>query len=266
MMTCKELAAQVKDKVKDTLNVSPYFHEYRPTLAIVSVGEDPASEAYVRGKKKDCIEVGVRYVHTNLASNCTQSELNEAVKHVNKEYNAVIVQLPLPKHLDASEALSYIDPWKDVDGLLEGSSFTPCTALGVFEFLKANTELQGKHVVIINRSHLVGRPLAKLLLDADATVTICHSKTTHIRDCTKQADIVVTAVGIPDFLDYSYVKQDAIVVDVGITKQAGKLWGDYTHTSFDDNLNITVTPVPGGVGLLTRAYLMQNVLQAARRQ
>ena len=259
MLTCKDLAAHVKQHIKakvETLGRAP-------VLTIISVGDDPASKSYVKGKIRDCEEVGIDVIYNELYVGCTQEQLNEIVALSNEDSDGIIVQLPLPKHLDADKALSLMDPSKDVDGLRSDSPFTPCTARGVFEWLNYNLDLEGKHVAIINRSKLVGRPLAKLLLDANATVTVCHSKTGYLKAHTSIADIVVTAVGKAGFIDFRDVRNGAVVVDVGINRNAdGKLCGDYACSKYDQECSIYATPVPGGVGLLTRAYLLQNVLDA----
>lgn len=260
-ITCKELAQEVKDNVRLKISGTGFV----PRFLIVSVGDDPASASYVRGKIRDCEEVGIKVFHLKLDADCTQENLEYVLTTYGYETDAVILQLPLPKHLDADRAIECIPLEKDVDGLRLGSYYKPCTALGIYELLKRNVDLQGKHAVIINRSKLVGRPLAKLLLDADATVTVCHSKTRDIAMHTLSADIVVTAVGQPNFLDWNDVMSGAIVVDVGINRVDGKLCGDYSPTYDEDLYNIEYTPVPGGVGLLTRAYLMQNVMDACMR-
>lgn len=256
MTTCKELAKQVKDNIKKQVSEAAV----KPSLAIITVGNDPASAAYVKGKIKDCEEVGIVPMHIQLPEDVTQATLESRITEAHLA-TGIILQLPVPKHLNAATAIACINPAKDVDGLTAASPFTTCTARGVFEWLKLNTSLEGKHAVIINRSQLVGRPLAKLLLDADATVTICHSKTTSLLTMyTRWADIVVTAVGKPNFLRADLYKPGAIIVDVGINRVNGKLQGDVDHGYWlEDKL---VTPVPGGVGLLTRAYLLQNVMEA----
>lgn len=259
MLTCKELAARVKQDIKAKVATL----DRAPVLTIITVGDNPASQSYVKGKIRDCEEVGIDVIYNVLYADCTQEQLNEIVALSNEDSDGVIIQLPLPKHLDANKALGFMDPSKDVDGLRADSPFTPCTARGVFEWLNYNLDLDDAHVVIINRSKLVGRPLAKLLIDADATVTMCHSKTGYLNAHTSIADIVVTAVGKPEFLDFRDVRNGAVVVDVGINHNAdGKLCGDYACSKYDQECDITVTPVPGGVGLLTRAYLLQNVLDA----
>lgn len=261
MKTCKELAQQLKDSVKRGVESL----SEQPSLAIITVGADEASAAYVRGKLKDCEEVGIRPVHIVLPEETTQGELLSAVTQAH-EHTGIIVQLPLPKHLNADQAIGLISPEKDVDGLTRESMFTPCTANGVYHWLKANTDLKGKHAVIINRSKLVGRPLAKLLLDADCTVSVCHSATQPwvLEDLLEGADIVVCAVGKPHFLNVADLKPGCIVADVGINRVNGKLVGDtYSDHGWLTSTSRMVSPVPGGIGLLTRAFLMYNVFKAA---
>ena len=255
MTSCKELARQVKDSIKKQVSEAAV----KPSLAIVTVGNDPASASYVKGKIKDCEEVGIVPVHITLPDNVSQAALEGKLVEAHIA-TGIILQLPVPAHLNVNAALNCIDSAKDVDGLTAASPFTPCTARGVFEWLKRNTDLQGKQVVVINRSQLVGRPLAKLLLDANATVIMCHSYTRDLYRLTRDADVVVTAVGKPNFLRADLCKPGAIIVDVGINRVDGKLQGDVNHGFYlEDKL---VTPVPGGVGLLTRAYLLQNVMEA----
>lgn len=260
MMTCKELAQSVKDSIKAQVSGMAA----KPLLAIVSVGHDAASAAYVKGTIKDCEEVGIVAAHIQLPENVSQAELEGRIIGVHVA-SGIILQPPIPKHLSAAAAIAYIDPAKDVDGLGAASPFTPCTARGIFEWLKQATSLEGKNVLIINRSQLVGRPLAKLLLDANATVTVCHSYTKYLHQLLwPHPDIVVTAVGKPWFLRADMCKPDTIIVDVGISRVNGKLHGDVCHDFYlGDKI---VTPVPGGVGLLTRAYLLQNVLEAHMKE
>lgn len=256
MITCKELAADIKKTIKESIARCAF----KPTLDIVTIGDDPASASYVRGKIKDCEEVGIKANHITLPADVTQEGLNCAMDLCGGD--GVILQLPLPKHLDADEALKYILNNQDVDGLKPASPYVPCTAMGIEHWLMSNYTLEGKHVVIINRSNLVGKPLAKLLIEHDATVTMCHSKTRDIWMHLQQADIVVTAVGQPNFINYSDVSPNTVVVDVGINRVNGKLCGDWQPTEMDKRDNITVTPVPGGVGLLTRVALLSNVREA----
>lgn len=266
-ITCKQLAAKILCSV-DT-HVSEM--NTKPTLSIVKVGNDPASQAYVNGKIKDAQKVGIDATVTTLADSITQQDLNSIldIASADSSVTGIILQLPLPRHLslDAEEAISHISPVKDVDGLVHGSSFKPCTALGIFAWLKVNVDLQGKHVVIINRSKLVGRPLADMLLDAGATVTVCHSKTHSLSSHTMRADIVVVATGKPDMITPEMLGPNTMVlVDVGITRgEDGKLHGDCKASCASNPARI-VTPVPGGVGLLTRACLLTNLVDAAYLQ
>lgn len=256
MITCKELAADIKKTIKESIARCAF----KPTLDIVTVGDDPASASYVRGKIRDCEEVGIKAKHITLPADVTQEDLNGVMEGCGGD--GVILQLPLPKHLDADEALKYILNNQDVDGLKPASPYVPCTAMGIEHWLMSNYLLEGKHVVIINRSNLVGKPLAKLLIEHDATVTMCHSKTKNLYAHTRVADVVVVAVGKPHFIDCNDVKNGAIIVDVGINRVDGKLCGDYQPSYIDEQRGITVTPVPGGVGLLTRVALLSNVLEA----
>ncbi len=260
MITCKQLAQKIKDDVKAEVAK----RDYEVSLSIITVGDDPASAAYVNGKIRDCEEVGIAYSHIKLPESLTQDELNMLV--ADTKASGVIVQLPLPKHLDVHKAIALAGSYKDVDGLGPFAIHTPCTALGIYEWLKYNMELAGKHAVIINRSELVGRPLAKLLLNADMAVTVLHSKVNPLVQemIYMNADVVVTAVGKPNFLSANACYEHATIVDVGINRVNGKLCGDVNADGAYETQ--TITPVPGGVGLLTRACLMRNVLDAADRQ
>ena len=260
MLTCKELAQSIKDNVKKQVAEM----DRQPSLAIITVGNDPASASYVKGKIRDCVEVGIAPLHICLHEETTQAELEATIVDAHCA-DGIILQLPIPKHLNAQRALECIDPAKDVDGLGAHSPYTPCTAQGIYWWLLGQTILKGKHVVIINRSQLVGRPLAKLLLDADMTVTMCHSHTEDLfTKHVPSADVVVVGVGKPGFLNPYFCKPGAIIVDVGINNVNGKLFGDVGPNIC--NRDVTVTPVPGGVGLLTRACLMHNVIEAHKAQ
>lgn len=264
MVTCKEFAQHVKNLVRVSIECETSVRRDRPSLAIISVGDDPASAAYVRGKIKDCEEVGIAPVHIQLPADVSQGTLHSKIVEAHN-CSGIIVQLPLPNHLSAAQALDMINPSQDVDGLTKGSQFTPCTAKGIYEWMRHNWDLHGKHAVIINRSPLVGRPLAKLLLDADMAVTVVHSKVPYgmILDLCKSADFVVVAVGKPNFIQARDCKIGTTIIDVGINRVDGKLCGDVGYDSAFTRRN--VTPVPGGVGLLTRAFLMSNVLEAFKR-
>lgn len=247
-----------------------------PHLAVILVGENAASQVYVRNKENACIHAGIRSTIIRLPEVCTQDELENAVLSLNKDesVHGILVQLPLPKGLDEARVLALIDPDKDVDGfhamnsgrLINGQpSFVPCTPLGVMKLLEAyRIPTRGKHAVIIGRSNIVGKPMAMLLLAADATVTICHSKTANLAEITRQADILVAAVGKPNFVTGDMIKQGAAVIDVGINRVDDGLVGD-VHAEQAEKVASYLTPVPGGVGQMTIAMLLSNTLDAAER-
>ncbi len=248
-----------------------------PHLAVVLVGENAASQVYVRNKENACKKAGIRSTVLRLPENCTQAELEDAVRALNEDasVHGILVQLPLPDHLDEAAVLRLIDPDKDVDGfhamnsgrLMNGQrGFVPCTPLGVMRMLEAyGIPVRGKHAVVIGRSNIVGKPMAMLLLAADATVTICHSKTENLAQIARQADILVAAVGRPRFVTADMVKPGATVIDVGINRVDGAIVGD---VDFDGVSEIAgyLTPVPGGVGQMTIAMLLANTLDAARNR
>lgn len=247
-----------------------------PHLAVILVGENAASQVYVRNKENACIHAGIRSTIIRLPEVCTQEELENAVLSLNEDesIHGILVQLPLPKGLDEARVLALIDPDKDVDGfhamnsgrLMNGQpSFVPCTPLGVMKLLEAyRIPTRGKHAVIIGRSNIVGKPMAMLLLAADATVTICHSKTANLAEITRQADILIAAVGKPNFVTGDMIKQGAAVVDVGINRVDDGLVGD-VHAEQAEKVASYLTPVPGGVGQMTIAMLLSNTLDAAER-
>ena len=245
-----------------------------PHLAVVLVGENPASQVYVRNKENACIKAGIRSTVIRLDESCTQAELEGTVRKLNGDasVHGILVQLPLPKHLDESRVLALIDPDKDVDGfhamnsgrLMNGQPrFVPCTPLGVMKLLEAyDIPVAGRHAVIIGRSNIVGKPMAMLLLAKDATVTVCHSKTQNLPVLARQADILVAAVGRPGFVTADMVKPGAAVIDVGINRVDGQIVGDVAPEVAQVAGHLT--PVPGGVGQMTIAMLLANTLDAAR--
>lgn len=272
----KALSTKVKDRVKQEISNLPK-NDNIPTLAVVLVGDDPASAIYVRNKKRACEYVGIKSVSVTLGQDTTQEKLEQALNDLNndKSINGILLQLPLPKGLDERKALNCIAPKKDVDGLSSVNlgklitkevGITPCTPTGVMEFFKEyNIDLTGKNVVIINRSILVGKPLALMMLNANATVTICHSKTQNISEYTKKADVIVTAVGKSKFLTEDMVKDCAVVIDVSIVRTEDGLCGDADYENIKDKASY-ITPVPGGVGPMTIAMLMENTLKAYKLQ
>ncbi|MBC7319603.1 bifunctional methylenetetrahydrofolate dehydrogenase/methenyltetrahydrofolate cyclohydrolase FolD [bacterium] len=249
----------------------------KPGLAVVLVGDDPASIVYVRNKERACKRLGLNYKLLKFPQSISRDELLSSIRTLNedREINGIIVQMPLPKHLDAFDVVSNIDPLKDVDGLHPDNlgrlssgkpRIIPCTPLGIIELLKReNIDIRGKNAVIVGRSNLVGKPLFHLLLSLDATVTVCHSKTIDLKRETSRADILVCAVGVPRLITVDMVKEGAIVIDVGINKVEDKLVGDVDFERVKE-IATFITPVPGGVGPMTVAMLMKNVITAYRLQ
>lgn len=247
-----------------------------PHLTVVVVGSDPASAVYVRNKEHACKEAGIRSTVVRLDEDCDQETLEQVICRLNEDadVHGILVQLPLPKHLNTSRVVSLIDPKKDVDGfhavncgllLGGGGGFVPCTPLGVMEILKEyRIELRGKRAVVIGRSGIVGKPVALLLLEADATVTICHSHTENLAAITREADILVVAAGRAGFITKDMIKPGATVIDVGINrKEEGGICGDVAPDVFETAGYMT--PVPGGVGPMTIAMLLRNTLDAAEK-
>ena len=243
---------------------------------MIVAGDNPASQVYVRNKENACLRAGIRSTILRLPESCTQEELESAVVALNADQSVhgILVQLPLPKGLDEARVLALIDPEKDVDGfhamnagkLMSGQpGFVPCTPLGVMKLLEAyNIPTRGRHAVVIGRSNIVGKPMAMLLLAADATVTVCHSKTENLADITRQADILVAAVGKANFVTGDMIKLGATVIDVGINRVDGTLVGDVNAEEAAQKAAY-LTPVPGGVGQMTIAMLLSNTLDAAER-
>ena len=249
-----------------------------PGLAVVIVGDDPASHVYVNNKKKACAQVGFHSEEYALPAQTTQEELLALVDTLNKkpDINGILVQLPLPSHLDEKSVIESIDPKKDVDAfhasnvgkiMIGDYHFLPCTPAGVMELLKAEKiDVCSKNCVVVGRSNIVGKPMAMLLLHQHGTVTICHSRTKNLREVCAQADILVAAVGIAKFVKGDMVKEGAVVIDVGMDRdENGKLCGDVDFAQVEPKASY-ITPVPGGVGPMTIAMLMKNTLMAARLQ
>ncbi len=248
-----------------------------PGLAVIIVGTDPASQVYVGSKERTCIELGMYSEKYEMPENTTEEELLALVERLNKDdkIHGILCQLPLPKHLDEKAVIDAIDPKKDVDAfhiqnvgkiMLGDYDFLPCTPAGIMEMLKfSNIDPAGKHCVVIGRSNIVGKPMAMLMLHANATVTVCHSKTQNLKEICRQADILVAAVGRAKFVTADMVKSGAVVVDVGMNRdENGKLCGDVDYTAVEPICS-AITPVPGGVGPMTIAMLMQNTLTSAKR-
>ena len=248
-----------------------------PGLAVIIVGDDPASRVYVNNKKKACAELGMLSEEYALPAETTNEELLGLINELNgrKDINGILCQLPLPRHLDEKAVINAIAPEKDVDafhpvnvgGIMTGDySFLPCTPAGVMQMLKHyDIQTAGKHCVVIGRSNIVGKPMGMLLLHKNGTVTICHSKTQNLKEVCASADILVAAVGRPNFVTADMVKENAVVIDVGINRVDGKLVGDVNFDAVKDKCS-AITPVPGGVGPMTIAMLMQNTVTAAKKQ
>lgn len=247
-------------------------------LAVVIVGDDPASRVYVNNKKKACEVCGIKSLEYALPADTTNEELLSLVKELNEnaEVNGILVQLPLPKHLDEMLVIESIDPKKDVDAfhasnvgkiMIGEYDFLPCTPAGVMEILKYyNISVEGKNCVVIGRSNIVGKPMAMLLLHANGTVTVTHSRTQNLKDICKEADVLVAAIGKADFVTADMVKEGAVVLDVGINRgEDGKLRGDVNYIEVSEKAS-AITPVPGGVGPMTIAMLMKNTLKATKLQ
>ena len=271
----KAVSLKVKESVKVRAEELKKFG-IESTLAVILVGEDKASQTYVRAKEKACNEYGIKSVAHRLSENTTQAELLALINVLNLDdsIHGILVQLPLPKHIDTNTVLATIDPAKDGDGfhavnvgkLVSGlDGFVPCTPLGVMEILKEyDIEVAGLNAVVIGRSNIVGKPMANLLLNASATVTVTHSKTKNLKEICKNADLIVAAIGKPFFLKADMVKDGAVVVDVGINRlDDGKLVGDVDFDEVAPKCSY-ITPVPGGVGPMTIAMLLNNTILAAQ--
>ena len=273
----KKISAEIKDEVK--AKVAEYKQQgVEITLAVIQVGNDPASSVYVGNKKKACEYVGIRSLSYELPEETTQEELLDLVKELNEraDVNGILVQLPLPKQIDEETVLNTISPLKDVDGFhpmnvgalcIGKAGFVSCTPAGIIELLKrSNVEIAGKECVVIGRSNIVGKPMALLLLRENGTVTITHSRTADLKEVTSRADILVVAIGRPKLITADDVKDGAVVIDVGIHRDANtKLCGDVEFDAVADKCS-AITPVPGGVGPMTIAMLMKNCVESVALQ
>ena len=273
----KQISLDIKNELKE--KVAKYKEQgIEITLAVVKVGNDPASAVYVRNKEKACEYVGINSKTLALPEETTEEELLNVVKKLNedKSVNGILVQLPLPKHIDESKVLLTIDSTKDVDGfhpvnvgkmVIGEDTFLPCTPAGIIEMIKrTDIDIEGKECVVIGRSNIVGKPMAMLMLKENATVTIAHSRTKDLKDVTKRADIIVAAIGKAKFVTADYVKEGAVVIDVGMDRdENGKLCGDVDFESVS-KVASAITPVPGGVGSVTTSVLVGHVVEAAMRK
>lgn len=271
----KKISAEIKDELRQ--EVAAMKEEGKEiALAVIQVGEDPASSVYVRNKKKACEYIGIKSVSYEIPEDSTQQELLDLVEKCNNDHeiNGILVQLPLPGHMDEDAVIHAIDPKKDVDGfhpvsvgnmVIGNDGFLPCTPAGIIELLKrSGVEISGKECVVVGRSNIVGKPMSTLLLRENGTVTVCHSRTRNLREVCSRADILVVAVGKPKFIDSSYVKQGAVIIDVGIHRnEHNKLCGDVDFDAVKEKTS-AITPVPGGVGPMTIAMLMKNCVQSKK--
>ncbi len=273
----KLISAQIRTEIKEETAAFIAERGYAPGLAVVIVGENPASQVYVRNKARACEEVGFYSEVHALPEMTTQAELNDLVDRLNADgkIHGILVQLPLPRHLDETEVLLRIDPDKDVDAfhpynvgeiMIGDYRFLPCTPAGVMALLeRSGVDPCGKSCVVIGRSNIVGKPMAMLLLHANGTVTVCHSRTPNLAEVCRQADILVVAIGRADFVGADMVKPGAVVIDVGMNRRAdGKLTGDVNFAEVEP-IASAITPVPGGVGPMTITMLLKNTLTAAKR-
>lgn len=265
---------EVSQKLKDDIAAQVEKNGYTPGLAVIIVGDDPASRVYVNNKKKACAYCGFHSEEYALPENTTQGEVIALIERLNTDdaIDGILCQLPLPRHIDEKAVIEAIAPEKDVDAFSEvdvgkvmigNYTFSPCTPAGVMELLRYyDIDVSGKNAVVLGRSNIVGKPMAMLLLHADATVTLCHSKTTNLKEICRSADILVSAVGKIGAVTADMVKEGAVVIDVGINRNSdGKLQGDVDFEAVKEKASY-ITPVPGGVGPMTIAILMQNTLNA----
>ncbi len=270
----KKISAEIKDELKEQV-AGLKSEGVEVTLAVIQVGDDPASSVYVGNKQKACEYIGINSVSYKLDEATTQGELLLIIEQLNHnpEVNGILVQLPLPAHIDEDVIIKAISPIKDVDGFHPQSvgalsigqkGFVSCTPAGIIELLKrSNIEIEGKECVILGRSNIVGKPMALLMLRENATVTICHSRTKNLKEITKRADILIVAIGKPRFVTKDFVKEGAVVIDVGIHRATdNKLCGDVVYEELFEVAE-AITPVPGGVGPMTIAMLMKNCVQSA---
>lgn len=271
----KLISQQIKDELKE--EVARYKEEGKEcALAVIQVGNDPASTVYVSNKKKACAYIGIKSLSYELPEDITEDELLELIDKLNadEQVHGILCQLPLPKHIDEKKVLQRISVKKDVDGfhpqsvgslVVQEPGFVSCTPAGIIELLKrSDVEITGKNCVVVGRSNIVGKPMALLMLNENATVTVCHSKTQNLKEICKTADILIVAMGKPQFITAEYVKEGAVVIDVGIHRDAqNKLCGD---VKFDEveQLCSAITPVPGGVGPMTICMLMKNCVEAMK--
>ncbi|PIC84819.1 bifunctional methylenetetrahydrofolate dehydrogenase/methenyltetrahydrofolate cyclohydrolase FolD [Sporosarcina sp. P1] len=273
----KAIGREIRNELKEEV-ASLVAQGVQPGLAVILVGENPASETYVKNKEKSSKEAGMKSVLTKLPETVSEEDLLAEVEKLNEDdtIDGILVQLPLPKHIDENKVIRAISPEKDVDGfhpmnvgkmLIGQETFLPCTPYGIMQLLeRSNVDIAGKHAVIIGRSNIVGKPMGQLLLQKDATVTYCHSRTKDLKKFTQQADILIVAIGIAKFITGDYIKEGAVVIDVGMNRdENGKLCGDVDYESAEKQAS-AITPVPGGVGPMTITMLLKNTVESAEKK
>lgn len=273
----KALSLEIKNQLKEKVSEFKQKYNKEITLAVILVGENPASKIYVNNKIKAAEYIGLKSISLKLPEDSTQKEVEDLILSLSNDNNidGILIQLPLPRHLDEDYLLNLIPVSKDVDGFTEINAgklsqgkdcLLPCTPAGIIELIKSeNIEISGKNAVVIGRSNIVGKPIANLLLKENCTVTVCHSKTNNIADFSKNADILIVAIGKPMFVTADMVKEGAVVVDVGINRTENGLKGDVDYESVKDKTSF-ITPVPGGVGPMTIAMLMKNTYLCALKK
>lgn len=273
----KEIARSIREALANEVK-SLAEQGVIPGLTVILVGDDPASHSYVRGKVKGCEEVGIRSDVIRMPDRVTQEELLQTIRQLNENPNVhgILVQLPLPPHIDEKAVIDTISPDKDVDGfhpinvgnmMIGADAFVPCTPAGIIQLIKwTGVEITGKRVVVVGRSNIVGKPVAQLLLQENATVTMCHSRTENLPELTRQAEILISAVGKPDLIRKEHVTPGTMVIDVGVNRlESGKLVGD-VHFAEVAEVASYITPVPGGVGPMTITMLLENTVKAAKKR
>ncbi len=276
MIDGKKIAQEIKDELREKV-LALQEEGISVSLAVIQVGNDPASSVYVNNKKKACAYIGIRSVSYELAEETTEEELLSLIDKLNRDasINGILVQLPLPSQIREEQIIRAIDPNKDVDGfhpenvgrlVTGGKGFVSCTPAGIIQLLKrSGVEISGKNCVVVGRSNIVGKPMALLMLREDATVTVAHSKTQNLKELCRQADILIVAIGKPQYITADYVKEGAVVIDVGIHRGEGKkLCGDVKYDEVFPSAS-AITPVPGGVGPMTIAMLMNNCVDSVSR-
>ena len=276
MIDGKKIAQEIKDELREKV-LALQEEGVSVSLAVIQVGDDPASSVYVNNKKKACAYIGIRSVAYELAEETTEDELLSLIDELNRDasVNGILVQLPLPSHIREEQIIRAIDPNKDVDGfhpenvgrlVTGGKGFVSCTPAGIIQLLKrSGIAIRGKNCVVVGRSNIVGKPMALLMLREDATVTVAHSKTQNLKELCRQADILIVAIGKPQYITADYVKEGAVVIDVGIHRGEGKkLCGDVNYDEVFPSV-AAITPVPGGVGPMTIAMLMNNCVDSVSR-